>query len=123
MCRCFILCFTPYITVVSVLHSTFQCLRTEVAELNQKTVKHKAKEKDLRDKLQKKEEELESVRLLLQHEQETGAAQQRMMQHYEVQQKVHKEERAEFLRTQRKLAEFKHVDTLVSGECGFCPAL
>ena len=88
-----------------------------MTELTQEKSKHKAKEKDLKDKVKKKEEELENLRTLLRQEQDTAAAQQRLLQHYEAQQQVHKEERAEFLRTQRKLTELKHVETLVSGDC------
>ncbi|KAK7094066.1 E3 ubiquitin-protein ligase TRAIP-like [Littorina saxatilis] len=92
-----------------------QSLKTQVAELKQKTSKHKTIEKDLKDRLKKREEELGNISTLLRREQDTGAAQQRMLQHFEAQQQVHKEERAEYLRTQRKLTELKHVETLVSG--------
>ena len=94
-----------------------------MTELTQARSKHKAKEKELRDVVKKREEELENLRMLLQREQDTGAVQQRLLQHYEAQQKVQKEERAEFLRTQRKLSELKHVETLVNGECKFSVAL
>ena len=98
-----------------------------MSELSQEKAQHaakekvwKAKEKDWKGKVKKKEEELENLRTLLRREQDAGTAQQRMLQQYEAQQLLYTEEKAEFLRAQRKLTELKHMETLVTGESSSC---
>ncbi|XP_076451841.1 E3 ubiquitin-protein ligase TRAIP-like [Babylonia areolata] len=105
------------------LSNELQTLRTRVTELNQHKAKQKEKVQELRDKLNKKQDELETISVLLRREQETGSAQQRMLEHFEMQQKMHKEERAEFVHTKRKLTELKHVDLLITGSVEDCEEL
>ncbi|KAL8584108.1 hypothetical protein ACOMHN_011723 [Nucella lapillus] len=105
------------------LTNELQTLKTQVTELKQHKSRQKDKDKELRDKLKQKEEELENIRMLLRREEETATAQKRMLQHYETQQQLHKEERTELLRAKRKLTEFKHVDALITGSVQDCEEL